>query len=164
MSERCFSCGGAFEPGPDGATHKYMLSTPGCWAAFGEVLAREYSNPRLFGSSHRLTVDAYACQHPGDPADRRAVQSVWVHATSLWLVLEAGASHNLATQALKTLAGRTFDALPEAPTHFEHTHSDVLKAPLADHEAQAQAWAKASLAGWAAIHDRLEEFSREILN
>ena len=78
MSEKCFACGGSFEP-VEGPTHKYMLSSSGCWKAYGELLAREYENPMLFGAVHRLTVDAYALQHPGDPSDRRARQSVWVH-------------------------------------------------------------------------------------
>ena len=86
MSERCFACGGVFAPAPDGAVHDYMLSTPGCWAAFGEVLNREYCDPALFALSHRLSVDAFAIQHPGRIDDRRAVQSLWLHATSLWLV------------------------------------------------------------------------------
>jgi hypothetical protein len=64
-----------------------MLGSPGCWAAYGRVLEREYSDPVLFGAAHRLTVDAYALQHPGDPRERRAVQSFWLHGASLWLVL-----------------------------------------------------------------------------
>lgn len=40
----CFSCGGLF-PDIDGPTHRYMTSSAGCWSVYGEVLAREYSNP-----------------------------------------------------------------------------------------------------------------------
>lgn len=36
----CVGCGGLF-PEMDGPTHRYMESSPGCWAAYGEVLARE---------------------------------------------------------------------------------------------------------------------------
>ena len=80
--ERCFGCGGLF-PAADGPTHAYMLSSAGCWAAYGKVLVREYADPLLFAASHRLTVDAYAVQHPGNADDRRAVQSVWLHFAAL---------------------------------------------------------------------------------
>jgi len=59
----CVGCGGLF-PKTDGPTHRYMESSPGCWAYFGEVLAREYSDLQYL-KVHRLTVDAYAIQHPG---------------------------------------------------------------------------------------------------
>jgi len=65
-----------------------MLSTAGCWSCYGDLLAREYENPVLFGAVHRLTVDSYALQHPGDTNDRRAIQSVWVHYAALQLALE----------------------------------------------------------------------------
>jgi len=48
----------------DGPAHAYMLSSPGCWAAYGELLAREYSDS-AYRRLHRLSVDAYALQHPG---------------------------------------------------------------------------------------------------
>ena len=66
-------------------THPYMLSSPGCWAAFGEVLSRNGADP-----GYQLATDAYAVSHPGDPTDRRAVQSVAVHLMLLHLVLEDG--------------------------------------------------------------------------
>lgn len=52
---RCIGCQAEFAH-IDGPTHEYMLSSPGCWAAYGEVLAREYSDNRL-ARLHRLTVD-----------------------------------------------------------------------------------------------------------
>ena len=69
----CLSCGGVF-PDIDGPVHRYMKSSPGCWAVYGEVLAREYEDPYFF-EVHRLTVDAYAVQHPGS-TDRQSIQSV----------------------------------------------------------------------------------------
>ena len=85
--QECFGCGGLF-PEMSGTTHKYMPSTAGCWSSYGDLLAREYENPVLFGAVHRLTVDAYALQHPGDTKDRRAIQSVWVHYAALHLAFE----------------------------------------------------------------------------
>jgi len=84
---RCVGCQAEFGE-IDGPTHEYMLSSPDCWAAYGEVLAREYSDYRLT-RLHRLTVDTYAVQHPGVnvPAARR---SVGLHLSRLYLLLEAG--------------------------------------------------------------------------
>jgi Family of unknown function (DUF5946) len=151
MSEVCFSCGGHFAAVPGGSTHAYMASSPGCWNAYGAVLAREYQNAVLFGRCHRLTVDAYAIQHPGNPDERRARQSFWIHGASLWMVLRMGRTHGEATAALKTLAQGDFPVPP--PVNFALTHADVLAAPEAEHERQVGAWAEATLAGCAPAHD-----------
>jgi hypothetical protein len=84
---RCPGCGleTALDDGP---THAYIGASSGCWAVYGEVLAREYSDPELM-AIHQLTVDAYAAQHPGEPG-RRSAQSVWLHLATLSLVLELG--------------------------------------------------------------------------
>jgi hypothetical protein len=54
------------------------------------VLAREFADPALFAAIHQLTVDAYAVQHPGRP-ERRAIQSVALHLSTLCLMLERAA-------------------------------------------------------------------------
>lgn len=77
---KCFSCG-ALVKDIDGPVHRYMDSSPGCWATFGEVLAREYSAVN-YGLNHRLTVDAYALQHPGKHSPQ-SIQSIAVHLVSL---------------------------------------------------------------------------------
>lgn len=54
----CIGCG-ALVPDSDGPTLRYPdAASPGCWAVFGEILAREYGE---FGypDVHHLTVDAY---------------------------------------------------------------------------------------------------------
>lgn len=91
LTMRCIGCQAEFAQ-IDGPTHEYVLSSPGCWAAYGEVLAREYSDYRPT-RLHRLTVDTYAVQHPGVnvPAARR---SVGLHLSRLYLLLEAGWSTN----------------------------------------------------------------------
>jgi Family of unknown function (DUF5946) len=86
----------------DGPTHEYMESTPGCWAAFGRVLAREYGDQRYSGV-HRLTVDAYAVQHPGQPG-RQSIQSVGVHLVRLCLFMERGLSPDAANDAMLAAA------------------------------------------------------------
>src|SRR4051812_41313815 len=79
------SCSGSGSDS-DGPTHEYMGAPAGCWKIFGDVLAKEYSD-REYWKVHRLTVDAYAAQHPsGD--DPRQIQSVMVHLLALHLTLD----------------------------------------------------------------------------
>ncbi|MCJ7555978.1 MAG: DUF5946 family protein [Gammaproteobacteria bacterium] len=98
---QCMWCKGMFPDG-DGPTHKYMESTPGCWAACGHVLAREYQDQRYF-AVHRLTVDAYAVQHPGVPS-KQGIQSVGVHLLRLCRVLERGLPPDRANDAMLAAA------------------------------------------------------------
>ena len=62
----CVGCG-ARVPKMDGPTHRYMEASPGCWHVYGQVLARDYTDPFL-RAVHRLTTDTYAVQHPGRPS------------------------------------------------------------------------------------------------
>jgi hypothetical protein len=82
----------------DGPTHKYVLSSPGCWALYGEILARDHSEYN-YPPVHRLVVDAYAVQHPGKPM-RQAIQSVTVHLIGLYLSLDKGMDAKQVTQAI----------------------------------------------------------------
>jgi hypothetical protein len=86
-------------PESDGPVHRYMESSPGCWAAFGEVLAREYSDFN-YARMHRLTVDSYAVQHPGQPSPQ-SIQSVALHLISLSLVLQHAVPMHEATAVLQ---------------------------------------------------------------
>lgn len=64
-----------------------MLSAPGCWAMFCEVLEKEYSD-MIYAKAHHYTVDSYACQHPGNKENKQAINSVGVHLSSLYMLLE----------------------------------------------------------------------------
>ncbi|MEM1310595.1 MAG: DUF5946 family protein [Cyanobacteria bacterium P01_H01_bin.153] len=57
-------------------------ASPGCWARYGEVLAREYANVQYF-AIHAITVDAYAMQHPGTKSSQ-TINSVNLHLASLY--------------------------------------------------------------------------------
>ncbi|MGH2615999.1 MAG: DUF5946 family protein, partial [Thermomicrobiales bacterium] len=85
LTARCPGCGALTDEG-DGPTHPYFGSSPGCWAIYGEVLAREYEEFD-YPPIHRLTVDSYAVQHP-DETSPLATQSVALHLAGLHLVLE----------------------------------------------------------------------------
>lgn len=146
----CADCGAAV-PDVDGPVHPYMGSSEGCWALYGEVLAREFSDPRYF-AAHRLTVDTYAAQHPGRP-ERRASQSVNVHLIALHLVLERGAAPAYVRRVLSDLVQRhqhRFDWLPPPPLAGALTVVDVLRAATPEqHCALVSRWARSVYDAWA---------------
>ena len=160
MKSRCVGCGGLFDP-KVGAIHDYMLSSATCWEQYGHILAREYQNQNLFVSSHRLTVDAYALQHPGLENERRAYQSVRIHYVSLHLIFACGKTHLEATDALKTLSNQSFNPLPSRPSGFKFTVKDVFDSELTNHEAEIEKWARCAYESWSVLRHYAEEVIQE---
>lgn len=154
----CFSCGGEY-PDIKGPVHRYMKSSPGCWAVYGEVLAREYGNPEFF-QVHRLTVDAYAVQHPGS-TDRQSIHSVGVHLVRLCLFLEHGLSVENANHAMLEAATKKhrFAWLEPPESMGAITAADVAKAgSAAEHEALVRAWAQSSWDAWSFHHPTIRSW------
>jgi len=152
----CIGCGAMF-PASDGAVHRYMESSPGCWAAFGEVLAREYSDA-AYALAHRLTVDSYAVQHPGRPSPQ-SIQSVSLHLVSLCLVLEHHVSMQHATEVLQE-SGKDksgFVWLDPPLMRGEVTIANVKTAENAkQHVELVWAWAKSAWTAWSGHHNTIE--------
>ena len=149
----CPWCGALF-PDTGGATHRYIESSPGCWAAYGEVLAREYADPTLFARVHRRTVDTYAVQHPGQPSPQ-SIQSVALHLVSLCLVLEHGATPHEARVALQegTHTKARYVWLSPPPSLGAITVADVCLATApAAHEEAVRRWAGAVWSAWSPHH------------
>lgn len=149
---KCPGCGGLFED-IEGPTHRYLEASPGCWAAYGELLAREYSDAAYYGV-HRLTVDAYAVQHPGHPSPQ-SIQSVAVHLISLCLVLERGVDVQRATQAMQAaIKGKSrFTWLTPPASLGAVTVADVRAATgIEEHRKQVQAWGASAWAAWSPHH------------
>jgi hypothetical protein len=140
-------------PDISGPVHAYIDSAPGCWRAYGEVLAREYSDARCW-SVHRLTVDAYAVQHPGKPS-RRAIQSECGHLVSLCLVLERGGDPSSAASMQLALRHRdSFRWLPPPESMGQLTVVDVAAARMpADHVRLVREWARCAWEAWADHHE-----------
>jgi hypothetical protein len=90
----CQGCGVVL-PEYDGLTHPYIGANAACWALYGELLAHEYAELG-YPECHRLTVDAYAVQHPGT-RESRSIQSVGTHLSGLYLVLKRGLDGPAAT-------------------------------------------------------------------
>jgi hypothetical protein len=144
---RC-ACGATFESGSESATHRYIRSTPECWAAFGTVLAREYEHPALFGAVHQLTVDAYAAQHPQD----QPAKSLVAHLVSLCAVLERGSHGPMAIKAFVE-SRRDVPALAAPPAIGTLTVADVVPAGSeTEHRDLVRRWAREVWDAWSAHH------------
>jgi hypothetical protein len=144
----CPGCGSRL-PAVDGPTHAYMTSSPACWAAFNDVLAREYQDATLM-PVHRLSVDAFAVQHPGD-GSRRAIQSVGLHLARLMAQIEGRIAGAGANELMLGFAARKQE-LPELPPppSFGMTVADVVGAP--DHAAAVRQWAQSAWEAWSDQH------------
>jgi hypothetical protein len=135
-----------------------MTSSPACWAAFGEVLAAEYGDPQLM-PVHRLSVDAFAVQHPGD-GSRQAIQSVGLHLSRLHVQLEAKLTRAQANEFMLR-AGKRKAELPvlDPPESFELTVAQVAPvAGTAAHAAAVRMWAESAWNDWAHAHDFLRRW------
>ena len=146
----CYSCR-ALVCDKDGPTHKYLASSPGCWAAYGQVLEREYSDA-TYAANHRLTVDAYAAQHPGHRSSQ-TIQSVSLHLVSLHLVLERSVDQATATARLARMATKKdhFKWLEPPISLGDLTVNHVLAATSANAHRKAD-WAHSVWQAWEVHH------------
>lgn len=155
----CCGCGARFAP-HDGPTHDYMLSSPACWAAFGALLDAEYSDPKLM-PTHRLSVDVYAVQHPGEAADRRAVQSVGLHLARLMRQLEHGGTPEETNRVMTGFVQHKSTLMRlEPPSAFTMMMEQV--APFTGgprHAEMVRAWAQATWKDWSAHHAAIRRWA-----
>lgn len=157
-TSRCSGCG-LHLPTIDGPVHRYMESSPACWAKYGELLAREYENPEYM-AVHRLTVDTYAVQHPGTPSPQ-SIQSVAVHLISMYVVLERSMDQKRATALIQVGADKgSFVWLtpPALPYRINVLHP--LNAENAfEHAAAVPEWAQCTWRSWAAHHTQVRAWA-----
>jgi hypothetical protein len=154
----CPGCGVVL-PEYDGPTHPYIGASAACWALYGELLAHEYADLG-YPECHRLTVDAYAAQHPGT-REPRSVQSVGTHLSGLYLVLERGFDGPAAT----ALKNRVLAAKPRFlwlnPPHSDQalTVQDVLSMRREMRHCDAiEAWARSVWESWALHHEAVRDW------
>ncbi len=163
--EICPDCGVTL-PRADGTAHPYFGASASCWALYGEILAKEYSDPRYM-KVHRMTVDAYAAQHPGKP-ERRAIQSVHIHLAGLYLVVEKQAPAAFVRRVIAELTMEPDLCWLEPPDSLGPiTIFDVVRARSPEaHETIVTQWARAVWAAWQAHHSivvqRTEKVARRI--
>jgi Family of unknown function (DUF5946) len=157
---RCSGCGLEL-PSIDGPVHRYMESTPACWAKYGELLAREYENPEYM-AAHRLTVDTYAIQHPGTPSPQ-SIQSVAVHLISIYAVLERSMDQRQATALIQVCAdkGRFQWLTPPAPAYPLNVLHPLSATSAAEHSAAVREWAQCAWQAWAAHHGQVRVWAAQ---
>lgn len=159
---RCCGCGADF-PDTTGPTHAYMLSSPGCWEAYGCVLAREYERPP-HARLHRLTVDAYAVQHPGVDGPQ-ACNSVGIHLSRLCLIFDGGWSIERANDAMLAITAkkRHYPWLTPPSARGAVTVKDVLVAQNApEHVDAVEQWAKSAWLAWGQHHGTVRGWVSEL--
>jgi hypothetical protein len=148
----CVGCG-ALVPDADVPAHRYAGASPGCWAIFGEILSREYSDIR-YARVHHLTVNAYAAQHPGTPSPR-SITSAAVHLIGLHLILDRAYDPVRATRAMQRAASRktAFRWLPPPVSLGEMTVLDVRGVEDPPEYARCvEQWTRSVWAAWAPHH------------
>lgn len=158
----CIGCGAAV-PRIEGPTHPYIGASPGCWLTYTNVLEQEYG-PLACPSAHRLTVDAYAAQHPGVPSPA-AIRSVATHLIGLYVVLETGLNAQLATMALRYALRRrdAFHWLDPPRCLGDVTILDVVGTwNLDDHERVVRDWARSVWAAWSPHHATVKRWARDV--
>jgi hypothetical protein len=159
----CPGCGVVL-PVVEGPTHAYMESSPACWSAYAEVLAREYSDPALFARVHRLTVDTYAVQHPGHDSPP-AVQSVAVHLISLCALHEQGATperaRDLIREAVRVRGRHPRLARPADLGAVTVAEVRAARTP-AEHEERVRAWARSAWDAWGEHHPQVRAWLAEL--
>ena|ERR1044071_2186961 len=146
----CEDCGASVSGGRDG-----------CLKLFEEVIAREFGDYR-YGRRHRLTVDAYALQHP----DRymRSGKSFAAHLTGTCAAFE-----HEDTQALNQTIQKWLSTNPriEKPARLPERRGDlnityVHSAPDADeHVKRVREWASDVWGAWAEHHALARQLIKE---
>jgi hypothetical protein len=155
----CVGCG-ALVPDTDGANHAYLGCSPGCWAIFREVLAREYSDYQ-YASVHNLSVDAYAIQHPATQSPK-TIQSAAVHLISLYFQLEQGYPSARAARAKQeAIQHRDKFAWLEPPASLGAiTVLDVHAAQdAASHIDMVSQWARGAWEAWQEYHETVRHWA-----
>lgn len=161
MTNKCPGCRALFST-QDGPTHRHMISSPACWHQFGELLAAEYSSAALM-HTHRLSVDAYAVQHPGDQS-RQAIQSVGLHLARLMTQLDTPTPPEETNNVMLGFAQRksTLTFL-ERPENFTMTIAGVASFIGTEQHAEAvRSWAQSAWDDWHQHHDYIRTWARSL--
>ncbi|MCA9279482.1 MAG: hypothetical protein H6815_01370 [Phycisphaeraceae bacterium] len=157
---KCAGCG-ADVPDIVGPTHAYIGASPGCWKVYGDVLAREYGEYG-YPECHRLTIDAYAAQHPGTPS-RRSIQSVAGHLIALHVLFEQNVSAAEATRRIGAAVAQAESFHWLEPPSFADAMTVLDVAATADletHQRVVRAWAESVWHAWSEHHETVKLWAR----
>lgn len=155
----CPGCGAVIAD-PGGRKQAPPGSSHGCWAAYGDLVGREYaewSNPPI----HRLTSATYAAQHPGEPT-AQAIQATAVHLITLLFFVERGVDAGRVPREIgRAVADPSMFRWLEPPAEPGwQTIVDVRGArDLRDHTARVQRWASSVWEAWGSHHGTIRHWA-----
>jgi hypothetical protein len=132
----------------------------GCNALFQEVIGREFSRPELF-QVHRVTVDAYALQHP--ERYMKSPKSAVAHLAGMAWTQEGDGDPGVSLSLSRFLDGTPDLVRPEpdpAPGHRGSiTIADIARASdSSEHLRVVGAWARDAWASWENHHAQAREW------
>ena len=159
QNTHCIGCGALLDR-TEGPVHKYMDSSPACYALFNQMLACEYSNLALL-PTHRLTVDTYAVQHPGQAKTRQQIQSVGLHLARLSLQLTSAITPKETNEVMLDLGKHkhTLDYI-DPPLEFRMTVADVAKfSGRSQHSDKVREWAASTWEDWSYHHNYIQRWT-----
>lgn len=140
------------------SSQDYIPQSPGCWKLYTEVLAREYGEWK-YPPIHRLTVDAYAAQHPTVEPNKKSAQSVIVHLLNIYLFNQRGWSGEKIIQNMKEVLEKNkgqFIWLEPPKTLGHLTIADVCAAKtLEDHNKIVKEWSISVWDAWIDYHEEI---------
>lgn len=155
----CPGCG-AVIPHAGGGASGSAGASPGCWAAYGDLVAREYgewANPPI----HRLTAATYAAQHPGE-ADPKAIKALAVHLMTLLFTIERGVDVvRVPTEIGRAVADPSVFRWLEAPENPGwQTILDVRGArDVREHTSRVERWGRSVWEAWSPHHDAIRKWA-----
>jgi hypothetical protein len=155
----CPGCGVVL-PDPGNVAPPHGGSSPGCWAVYGDVLAREYGEWG-YPPIHRLTQDAYGAQHPGDRSPK-AVQALALHLIALHLSLDRRIEPKRVPSEIGRLVAdpSVFRWLDPPPPDGRRTVLDVVDArDLREHGLRVEWWARSVWEAWSDHHDTIRRWA-----
>lgn len=155
----CPGCG-AVLPDAGSPRPSPVAASPACWAAYGDLVAREYgewANPPV----HRLTAATYAAQHPGERTDK-GVLALAVHLVALHFMVERGVEAARVPREIgRAVADPSEFRWLQPPADAEwQTIVDVRGArDVKDHTARVHRWARSVWEAWSAHHDAIRNWA-----
>ena len=159
----CPGCG-LTAPESAGPIPEEHSASAACWAVYGQVLARSYTDPGC-RAVHQMVVDAYAAQHAGGTS-RREVQSVGLCLMTLCLFVEDGVDPAQGPALHKQMVTHRPDFTWLAPPHQRGlmTVADVLSAHDADEHCRlVREWGRQVWQAWARHHATIRAWNTQAL-
>lgn len=145
---------------PGNVAPPHAGSSPGCWAVYGDLLAREYGE-WAYPPIHRLTLDTYGAQHPGERSPK-GIQSVAVHLIALHLSLDRGVEAKRVPAEIGRLMvdPSEFRWLEPPSPAGQRTVLDVAGArDLREHTNRVEWWARSVWEAWSDHHEVIRRWA-----